>query len=208
MIKPRSPFYIPPTYKLDHPTEYLFTIDGIKHFRFKDISKTCCLRMFAGNDAYNELSMRCTRDYLEQHCKAMDAIMDGKAINIQKIAQLNLQLKERIDNIFETEIIYKIASIVIFDKTENPYDYDIAYSKEKIARFKKKVITEPYFITRLFKILIGSPDMSEKDLLTVMAVGEKISREHSAVISTMLSSKPGTIDYGKMSESLNQTEST
>lgn len=203
MYKFRSPIYKTPTYKLDHPTEYLFTIEGVKYFRFKDISKTCCLRMFAGNDAMNELSMRCTRDYLEQHTGAMDAIMTAKAIDLQKIAQLNLQLKERLEIIYETDIIYKIASVVIFDKTENPYDYDLVYSKEKIRIFKKKAITDPYFITRLFKILIGSPGMSDENLLTVMTVGKAIKQEHLATISTMLSNKAGTIDYSKMSESLN-----
>ncbi len=206
-MKLRNPFYSEPTYKLDHPTEFLFEIEGIKYFRFKDMSKTCCLRSFAAQDVYNELSMRCTREYLEKHTQAMDKIFEGKSINVQSIAQLNLQLKERLENIYETEIVYKIASVVIFDKTENPYDYDIAYGKEKILRFKKKANKEPFFITRLFKTLIGSPDMSDKDLLTCMTVGEKITQEHLAVISTMLSNKAGTIDYSKMSESLNQTES-
>ena len=185
--------------KTDHPVDYLFTLDGIKHYRYKDISKTNCQRMFAANDYYNELSMRCSRDYLLEHTKAMDEILSGKSIDIQKVSQLNLQLKERLDMIHESDMIYKIASVIIFDTTENPHDYDFKYGQEKIPRFKKASQKDAFFLIKLFKITVGSPNMSDQDLLTYMEVGGKITQEHLEVISTIMSKSTKTTDSSKTS---------
>ena len=185
--------------KTDHPVDYLFTLEGIKHYRYKDISKTNCQRMFAANDYYNELSMRCSREYLLEHTKAMDVILSDKSIDIQKVSQLNLQLKERLDMIHESDMIYKIASVIIFDTTENPHDYDFKYGQEKIARFKKASEKDAFFLIKLFKITVGSPNMSDQDLLTYMEVGGKITQEHLEVISTIMSKSTKTIDYSKTS---------
>lgn len=192
--------------KTEHPTDYLFTLDGIKHYRYKDISKTNCQRMFAANDYYNELSMKCSREFLKDHCKAMDAILSNpKQISIQDIAELNLQLKERLDMIHESDMIYKISSVIIFDTTENPHDYDFKYGQEKIARFKKASEKDAFFLIKLFKITVGSPSMSDQDLLMYMEVGSKISQEHLDVISTIMSKNTKTTDSSKMSGLQNPT---
>ena len=191
--------------KTEHPVDYLFTLDGLKHYRYKDISKTNCQRMFAANDYYNELSMRCSREYLQEHTKAMDVILSDKSIDLQKISQLNLQLKERLDMIHESDMIYKIASVIIFDTTENPHDYDFKYGQEKIERFKKKAQSDPMFLIRLFKITVGSPDMSDQDLLMYMEVGSKINQEHLEVISTIMSRSTKTIGSSKTSGLQNLT---
>jgi len=192
--------------KTDHPVDYLFTLDGIKHYRYKDISKTNCQRMFAANDYYNELSMKCSREYLQKHTKAMDAILSDKSIDIQKISQLNLQLKERMDMIHESDMIYKIASVIIFDTTENPHEYDFKYGQEKIARFKKASEKDAFFLIKLFKITVGSPNMSDQDLLTYMEVGSRITQEHLEVISTILSKNTKTTGFSKTSGSQGLTE--
>jgi len=191
--------------KTQHPTDYLFTLDGLKHYRYKDISKTNCQRMFAANDYYNELSMRCSREYLLEHTKAMDVILSDKSIDIQKISQLNLQLKERLDMIHESDMIYKIASVIIFDVNENPYDYDFKYGQEKIERFKKKAQSDPMFLIKLFKITVGSPNMSDTDLLMYMEVGSKINQEHLEVISTIMSRNTKTTGSKTIPGSQNPT---
>ncbi|PCJ57944.1 MAG: hypothetical protein COA65_08775 [Rhodospirillaceae bacterium] len=191
--------------KSEHPVDFLFSLQGIKHYRYKDISKTNCQRMFAANDYYNELSMRCSREYLKEHTKAMDAILSSKGINIQEVSQLNLQLKERIDMIHESDMIYKIASVIIFDTTENPHDYDYKYGQEKIARFKKASEKNAFFLIKLFKITVGLPGISDSDLLMYMEVGSKINQEHLDVISTIISKNTKTTDSSKTSESQSPT---
>lgn len=182
--------------KLDHPIEKVFAIDGTNYYQFKDISKIKCLRAFVVSDHYSELNMRCTREYLTAHCKAIDKLLsNSKAINISQVAQLNQQLKERLEMIYEVDIIYKIASVVFFDKSENPYEYDDMYAREKIERFKSYARThDGFFFETLFKGLLSTKDLSDKDLETYMSVGAKVSQYHWDNIFTILSNTNGTKD--------------
>jgi len=180
--------------KVDHAIEHSFTIRSIGYFRFKDISKIKCIRAFHVGDFYNELAMRCDRDYLIKHCETMEKVLSNpKQINIGYLAQLNMQLKERLDMIYETDLVYKIASVIFFDETEDPYDYDDKHAKDKIAIFKNHTKeNSSFFFDTLFKSLIDTNDLSDQDLQTYMEVGQQMTRQHLANISTMLSSINGT----------------
>jgi len=180
--------------KLDHPVEKVFTIEGVNYYQFKDISKIPCMRAFVKADVFAELDMRCTRDYLIQHTKATHKLLNNsKQINITQIAQLNQQLKERLEMIYEVDIIYKIASVVFFDKTENPYEYDDLYAKEKIERFKSYALShDGFFFETLFKSLIPTKSLSDKDLQTYMSVGKMMTQKHLENISTILSNTKET----------------
>ena len=172
--------------KPEHSFEKVLSINGKDFYKFTDISKTHCLRMHAANDYMNELSMRCSREYLLEHTKAMEAILSNpQQTNIPEIAKLHTQLKERLEMIYESDMVYKIAGALLFDKTENPYDFDFKYAQQKIKLFKEQ--RDAFFLTKLFKIIIGSPGMSDKDLDTYLKVGTLITQEHSENISTILS---------------------
>lgn len=191
MIKKLLSFFESPP-KLKDPVKKEFTINGVVYYQFKDISKIKCQRALVVNDWYNELAMRCTRDFLIQHTEAVDKILNNpKEINIGKLAILNQQLKERLDMIYETDIIYKIASVVFFTKDENPYEYDDVLGNEKVKLFKEQVKKKDgwkFFYDRLFKGLIGSTNLSETDLKTYMEVGSQITKKHLETITTILSS--------------------
>lgn len=178
--------------KLKDPVTKVFTLNGVAYYQFKDISKVKCQRALVVNDWYNELAMRCSRDYLLAHVEAESKILNNpKEINIGTLAQLNQQLKERLDMIYETDIIYKIASVVFFTKDENPYEYDDVQGAEKVKLFKAEVKKKDgwkFFYERLFKGLIGSTNLSEADLKTYMEVGSQITKKHLETISTILSS--------------------
>lgn len=171
--------------KLSDPVEKVFSIEGVNYYQFKDISKIKCQRALTVNDFYNELTMRATRDFLIKHTEAVEKLLNSTKIDIYKINTLNNQLKERLEMIYETEIIYKIASVVYFTNDENPYDYDDILGREKIELFKSKGTS--FFFETLFKNLIGSVDLSDKDLAIYMTVGSQITTEHLKNISTILS---------------------
>ena len=177
------------------PLEKVFSIGGKVYYQFKDIAKMKCQRALVVNDFYNELTMRATRDFLSLHCTAVDKILTNSTkIDLGSLFKLNMQLQERLDMIYETDIIYKIASVVFFTKDENPLDYDDLLGREKIALFKeqdKKDKKMGFFFGTLFRILIGSTDMSDKDLQIYMEVGRQITTEHLKTISTISSNKNG-----------------
>lgn len=174
------------------PIEKSFQINGVNYYKYKDISKVKNQRALTVNDFYNELSMRCTRDFLIKHCEASNKILNSTSIDIYKLKTLVMQLEERLDMIYETDLIYKIASVVFFTKDENYLDYDDLLGREKIALFKaqdKEDKNMGFFFGTLFKNLIGSTDMSDKDLQIYMTVGQQITQEHLKTISTILSNK-------------------
>ncbi len=175
--------------ELKDPIEKVFTIGDKVFYQFKDIAKIKCQRALTANDFYNELTMRATRDFLLSHCEAVDKILTSQSIDIFKIKTLNMQLQERLDMIYETDIIYKISSVVFFTKDEDPYEYDDLRGREKVDLFKSQ--GDGFFFGTLFKILIGSVDLSDKDLATYMKVGREITKEHLKTISTILSNKNG-----------------
>jgi len=182
--------------RLDHPTEKVFSIEGTNYYQFKDISKIKCFRAFIVSDFYSELSMKCSREYLVAHTDAVEKLLsNSKQINITQVAQLNLQLKERLEMIYEPDIIYKIASVVFFDKTENPYEYDDMYGKEKVERFKRHAQkNDGFFFETLFKGLLNTKDLKDQDLETYMNVAQKITQSHWDNIFTILSSTKETKD--------------
>lgn len=174
------------------PIDKVFSIEGVNYYKFKDISKVKCQRAFACNDFWNELSMRTTRDFLTKHTEAVDSILTSNNIDIYKLKTLNMQLQERLEMIYETDIIYKIASVMFFTKDENVLDYDDLLGREKIALFKQQDREDKkmgFFFGTLFKSIIGSTTMSDKDLVTYMTVGSQMTQEHLKVISTILSKK-------------------
>lgn len=182
--------------ELTDPIEKVFSINGKNYYKYQDISKVKNQRALTINDFFNELSMRATRDFLIDHTKAMDTILTSNSIDIFKIKTLNSQLQERLEMIYETDIIYKIASVMFFTKDENVLDYDDLLGREKIALFKQQDKEDKkmgFFFGTLFKSIIGSPDISDSDLQIYMTVGKQITTEHLKTISTILSKKSATI---------------
>ncbi len=183
-----SYFEKPP--KLTDPTTKEFSINGVNYYKYKDISKVKCQRALTTNDFYNELSMGADRDFLILHSDTVDKVLNSKNIDIYKIKTLNMQLKERLEMIYETDIIYKVASVVFFTKDEDPYYYDDILGQEKVALFKQQDKNDKkmgFFFGTLFSSLIGSPDISETDLVTYMEVGRAMTKEHLKTISTIRS---------------------
>ena len=174
------------------PIEKVFVIDGVNYYKYQDISKVKNRRIHIINDFYNELAMGATRDFLLKHTEAIDTILSSSTIDIFKIKTLNMQFQERLDMIYVTDIIYKIASVIYFTKDEDYMDYDDLLGREKVKLFKaqdKKDKKMSFFFGTLFSNIIGSTNISDKDLITYMTVGTQITQEHLKTISTISSNK-------------------
>ncbi len=180
---------------ISDPIEKVFQIDGKGYYKYQDISKVKNQRILTVNDFYNELAMRATRDHMLKYCEAVKTILTSNKIDLGQLFKLNQQLEERLDMIYETDIIYKIASVIFFTKDENVNDYDDLLGREKIRLFKRQDKEDKkmsFFFGKLFKNIIGSTDISDKDLLVYMTVGSQITTEHLKTISTISSKKSET----------------
>ena len=108
-------------------------------------------------------------------------INEGKLVNI---AQLNIQLEERLTMILDPDIVYKIASVVYFDDSEQPYTYYYKYNQKKIADWKADGV-DGFFLQLPLDNLIPHLRLSEVDLQAYLKVANQINKQHLETISIL-----------------------
>jgi hypothetical protein len=138
-------------------TEEAFSIDGVKYYQFTDPFEMPTGRSLGAFAYYEEIRQRCDREYLLAHTKAVETILSRNPINLQTLAQLNINLKERLELIMPLpDQVFKLASVYFFDETERLDTYDFEYANKKIARWKQNPETLNFFLTGPVKTLMPS----------------------------------------------------
>jgi hypothetical protein len=179
-----KPFLIDGKYKVVPA----FTIGGEDYWMFDSTNEVPTGRFFAAMGIYTEMEMNCDKEYLTSHCKAMDKVLSNpKSIRLDYIIQMNVNLKERLELMPMPEYIYKLASVIFFDKTEALYSYDYDYNKLKIERWKAAGGGLDFFYNTPLKELVPSLNMPEKDSLTYSTVAKLVSEVHHRLHSDILS---------------------
>jgi hypothetical protein len=166
-----------------------FTHNGVRYFMYENQADAPVGRMLAANAVYLEMEMRCDREYLQAHVKATDKILNEnkKGINLTILAQLNQNLKERLDLMPLPDFVYKLASVVFFDETESPLSYDYEYNQKKIENWKKDDQMLDFFLQRLASDLIPSLRSAGRSTKTYFQVAEKIDKIHRQNLTEVLS---------------------
>jgi len=166
-----------------------FIHDGIRYLMFENPVDVPVARMYAVNGIYAEMEMRCDREYLELHCKAVDKILNEnkKGINVTYLAQLNMNLRDRLNLTPMPDFVFKLASAVFFDETESEVSYDWSYNEKKIARWKKDPDMLSFFLTRLASELIPSLAPLKENSLINFQIAEKIDKIHHDNLTKALS---------------------
>lgn len=169
-----------------------FDHGGTKYLMFDNAFEIPTGRAFAALAIYGEMDMRCDRDYLEAHTKAMEKLLNpaDRKINISYIAQLNLNLKERLELMPLPDFVYKLASVIFFDDSESKYSYDFEYNKKKIAKWKKDPETLDFFLSRLVTELVPSLKSAGSGTQIYMGIAEKIDKIHRGDLTKVLSQNP------------------
>lgn len=186
-----------------HPITLAFESGGVKYYQFHDIMNLCHGRAFRAMEVYEEAQMRCTKEMLKLHIEATEALCKANPIDVFKIHALNAQLKERVDFVASADVIWKLTSVVFFDETENPYDYDPLYCIEKIKLWQKEQDVSAFFFNTPINKLIPCADLSESDLRTYIQVAQKVTKEHLNQIYQYTFKGKANNDLFKISELLN-----
>lgn len=177
MAKKKEPVH-PVAIRDGHIINYAFTSGGEPYFYIKDVGETFCHRALEAIDVYDQWNMRCSKEYLQAHCQAMDEATI-KQLNIPEIVMLHQNMKERMGFIVPTaDIIWKFASVAYFDSKENPYEYKESYAKEKIDRWKQNGDVNTIFFLSCIRNLIPLPDTSKIDLATYLKVQGLVGEKH------------------------------
>lgn len=166
-----------------------FEHNGKKYYQFENAFDMTTGRGLQALVIYDEFRMRCDREYLEKHIKAVEILLnDPKKIKVGEIALIHANLKERINIAPYPDHIYKLASIMFFDGSENPYAYDSAYNQKKIAEWRADADMLPFLVKVPLKALMPFTEVPNEDLKTYFQVAEAVQQYHQDKISEVLSS--------------------
>lgn len=167
-----------------------FQLGGTTYYMFDQTAEVPTGRMLAALAVYTEMEMKVDKEYLELHTRAMEKLLsDPKKINVMYIAQLNLNLKERLELMPLPDFVYKLASVIFFDETESPYSYSFEYNAKKIEEWKKSGETLDFFLSRLSSELIPSLKPVTGNTNTFFRVAEQIAGIHLTDLIKVLSAK-------------------
>lgn len=170
---------------------YAFTINDTDFYEWADINTIPCERGFQALSFYNELQMRCTRDFLKAHCQAVqDVLNDNTGIKITKLAKLNMVMEERLQLLHEPEIAAKLLSVVFFDETENPHRFDYTHAAKKTKMFlnvQKDENMYDFFLSQPIVKWMPYLNSLAADLPQYCQTVTMITKEQLKTISTMIS---------------------
>lgn len=167
-----------------------FELHGKRYFMFADQTEVPTGRQDSALVVYEEMNMRCTREYLELHCAAMDKVLSNpKTINIGILAQLNYNMKDRLQLMVTPDYIYKLASVIFFDESESPYMYDWEYAKKKIEFWKTHGATLDFFLRTPLGDLVPFLKAQEGVSDTFLVVAEMVEKTHRELLTSILSQK-------------------
>jgi hypothetical protein len=171
-----------------HRVVEAFKLEGTTYYMFDDSFKIPSGRGLCALTIYEEFEMRCTKEYLKTHIRAVEVILsDPKKININALAIIHRNLKERLDLAAFPDHIYKLASVIFFDDSESPYSYDFAYSKKKIEKWKASGGTLDFFMQTPLKDLIPSLKSQGELAKTYFQVAGEVDLLHQADLQEILS---------------------
>lgn len=177
------------TYLIDNKYKIIlaFERDGKKYFQFENAFEMSTGRGLQALTIFEEFGMRCTRDYLEKHIKAVDILLNSQKIQLSVIAELNANLRDRLNLAADSGMIYKLASVLFFDETESPYAYDGAYNAKKIAAWRADPEMLPFLVSVPLKTLLPFTDTAKENIKTYLTVADAMNEMHNGRISDVLS---------------------
>jgi hypothetical protein len=174
---------------IPYPIEEAFTVEGRTFYRYKDYFNIPYERGLKTITFYEEARMKITYEYLEEHVKAVDKLLKSQKIDIFKVKALNDVLAERLKWFTDTEILYKLASIVFFEKGEDPRTYDFKFNAEKIEFWKQhKSINDFFLSTPLLELMPFLKEL-EMNLETYSLIAKELSQVHLDMVSSIQSGK-------------------
>lgn len=167
--------------------KYAFTVEGIKYYCMDDTFNLPYLRGLKCVTFYEEMRMNCDRALLIAHTEAVNNILTGSKIDIYEIKKLNDQMLDRLTHIVDTDLVYKLASVVFFDESENPADYEFQYNAKKIEHWKKHQDLTAFFLSTPIQKLVPFLKEFKENLPAYAQATKQIKNLHSEMIGGHLS---------------------
>jgi hypothetical protein len=162
-----------------------FKLGGVQYYSFPSFLDHSPIRAEWISVFSEELNMRCTKEFLLTHLKAVEQALNSNPIKITSIANWNKQLKDRLEYISDPETIYNMASVIFFDENEDPSQYDQEYNKKKIALWKKHKMRD-FFLEVPWNKLIPGLDSLPVDLDSFIRANQAVSKITTLTLEDIL----------------------
>ena len=162
-----------------HIINEAFSIAGVEYYQFNDVFNLPYERGLMALAIYEETRMRCSREYLEKHVDTIRKILNSEKINLFSINQLNEQMSERLNLALDVDLLYRLASVVFFDKNENPTIYEPEYCQKKIEFWKKHKGVADFFLQKPLLELMPFLQNVDFDLSTYSQMNQELNKIHS-----------------------------
>lgn len=177
----------PKEFSYKHRIEPKFTIDGVTYYHFPDITNMPAMRYSTALTYIKESSMNCDREYLKGFVEAIYGYINNNTntINIVEIVSRLRDLKERLEFAYVPDLVYKEASVLYFDESENPEDYDWEYNRRKIEKWKS--LGDDFFLQTLAKGLAPSDAISQENSQTYMTILDMMDKKTTKDLFSSLS---------------------
>ena len=182
-----------------------FEMAGLTYYEVENVFNTPCMRALAAIAFYEEVRMKCTAEYLDAWSAAhgnviKEAIESLTAVNgkvnlatvgnkLNDLANRNYRLQERLKLSVDLDNVYKLASVIYFDDTENPYQYELQYGMKKIEFWKKHEGAEAFFLRVPIKKLVPYLDGQGENIRFYQEVVNKVKLEDMKEVLSNLSSE-------------------
>ncbi len=182
-----------------------FELNGIKYYEAENVFNTPCIRALSAIKYYEEMRMKCNFEYLQAWTDAHENVVKeaiealtvtkGNRLNLKEVGekldlikQRNARLKERLALALDVELVYKLASVVYFDGTENPNTFEPTYGAKKIELWKKSEKMEDFFLRQPIKKLVPFLDGQEANIQAYSETVQKIKEQDWTEVLSLLSS--------------------
>lgn len=191
--RPVKPVINDKVYNLYHPEffskiEEAFVADGVQYYCFAKDSDMRYARYIFLQDFIQESQLRMTLEQAKKDNETMRAHLNGSkgTINIGKVLEILEIHRQQFDLAFEPDTVFRLASCLYFDDTEDLRIWDKQHNEEKIKRWKESH-TIDFFFHRLFQELTGLRNISRIDLESYLKVVPSVLKGWRVAIDGTLS---------------------
>jgi hypothetical protein len=182
------------THAVKGEVEPVFESGGVTYYRFANEQRIPALRAMAALDVYEELEYKVTKEHLTLHFQAVQEAVDKGELG--RIAVLTEIMQQRLGWITHIDLVYKLASVLYFDISENPESYDQVYNAQKIASWKADNEVGAFFLTTPIIELTPFSDILETDLQRFTDLQRSLDLSHLKALSLSLSKQASTNELG------------
>lgn len=127
---------------------HAFDSGGVPYFKFESLDKLPIKRFNAFREALRYEEMKVDATYLKGFIEGVkECLNSGKLYDAMVLLS---HMEERVQNITDVELLYHMASILYFDYSENPNDFDQKHASVKIALWQKDDIDDFFLKSQLY----------------------------------------------------------